>query len=572
MLKHAIYISSFLVALAVNLFCLSRGIYNIPQHLYYIPILLGIFFYGKTGLLLTAFTSVCYVLSVLPYDNGNDLVAAALVRSVIFLGISLMVYLLNRRNKRNENSLETSMSRLHTTLLSIRDGVIVTDEDGLIEIMNRKAEEICSVEGKKAIHRPLLDVLAVYSEQGNILSDYMKNRRSDQCALPFIGSGYLLQKDGSRREVELCISPILTNEGLQSGNTVVLRDVTEKKKAEDEIRFLTYHDKLTGLYNRRFFEEELIRLDKPGNYPISLIIGDVNGLKLTNDAFGHKAGDRLLSAAAESLRKVCRKEDILVRWGGDEYIMLLPKTSGEEAAEMIQEVSRHNKKEFVDSINLSISLGFATKYEIGQDMDDIIKQADDMMYKEKLSVSRSVKNRTVNIILQTLYVKNELEREHAMGVSRVISRLEGMLNLTKSQITDLRVLGQIHDIGKITIDDGILNKPGKLTEQEYEIIKRHSDKGYQIIKASPELMYLADEVLSHHERYDGLGYPRGLKGEEIPKLARILTVADAIEAMLSDRPYRKALTMEETIWELKVNSGTQFDPEVVNAFLKIMSV
>ncbi|WP_242860689.1 HD domain-containing phosphohydrolase [Clostridium sp. KNHs205] len=313
-------------------------------------------------------------------------------------------------------------------------------------------------------------------------------------------------------------------------------------------------------------------MDEPSNYPIAIIIGDVNGLKLTNDAFGHLAGDRLLAAAAESLRRVLKDKDVLARWGGDEFIMLLPNTDMEEANSIIHDINHDNKKTFVDSINLSISFGYAVKYNNGYDMSIVMKQADDMMYKEKLSISRSVKNRTVNIILQSLYVKNPSEREHSMGVSRLADKLGVILGLGNSDIIDLRVLGQIHDVGKITIEDGILNKPDKLTEAEYEIVTRHSEKGYQIIKASPELMYLAEEVLSHHERYDGTGYPRGLKREEIPKLARILAVADAIEAMLSDKPYRKALTMEQIIQELRANAGTQFDPEVVEASFKILTI
>lgn len=570
MLKHIVYISSFLLALSINLLCLINGIYNLPQHLYYIPILLGIFLYGKVGILLTFFTSTVYVLSVLPFNNNDELLPSALVRSCIFISISVMVYTLNARNKKNETNLVKNMNRLHTTLLSIRDGVIVTDNMGIIEIISPKAEFICSLISSDVLGKPLSEVLKVYSEDGNLIHLCKDNYGKNQCTLPFTGRGFLLQADSSKREIELYIAPIIVNESIVEGNTIVLRDITEKMRAEEEIQFLTYHDKLTGLYNRRYFEQELIMMDKPDNYPLSIVIGDVNGLKLTNDAFGHKAGDKLLSLAADSLQRVCRVQDVLARWGGDEYIMLLPHTTGAEAAQIIQEVTCNNKGEFIDSINLSISLGYATKYDDSENIDTVIKQADDMMYKEKLSISRSVKNRTVNIILQTLYVKNEPEREHAKGVSRLMNFLEGSLNLTKSQITDLRVLGQIHDIGKITIDDSILNKEGKLTEQEFEIVKRHSDKGYQIIKASPELMYLADEVLSHHERYDGLGYPRGLKRDEIPKLARILAVADAVEAMLSDRPYRKALTLEETIQELKANSGTQFDPEVVNIFLKIL--
>ncbi len=572
MVKHIIFTASFLISLAVNLLCLNMGIYNIPQHLYYIPILLGVFWYKRTGILLTLFTSCTYIVSVLPYDQEGELILAAVVRSAIFLSISLMVYILNTRNLKNEKNLFNNMERLHTILQSIRDGVIVTDVYGNIEIINPKAEAICTVSGINAINKPITEVLNVYSEIDEKVILETPDCQNNTCTIPFSQSGYIITDNGSKKEVEIHIMPVLQADGMQTGNTIIIRDITEKKKDEKEIRFLTYHDKLTGLYNRRYFEQAVIQMDEPSNYPITIIIGDVNGLKLTNDAFGHHAGDRLLAAAAESLRRVLKDKDVLARWGGDEFIMLLPNTDMEEANSIIHDINHDNKKTFVDSINLSISFGYAVKYNNGYDMSIVMKQADDMMYKEKLSISRSVKNRTVNIILQSLYVKNPSEREHSMGVSHLADKLGVILGLGKSDIIDLRVLGQIHDVGKITIEDGILNKPDKLTEAEYEIVTRHSEKGYQIIKASPELMYLAEEVLSHHERYDGTGYPRGLKREEIPKLARILAVADAIEAMLSDKPYRKALTMEQIIQELKVNAGTQFDPEVVEASFKILTI
>ncbi len=572
MVKHIIFTASFLISLAVNLLCLNMGIYNIPQHLYYIPILLGVFWYKRTGILLTLFTSCTYIVSVLPYDQDGELILAAVVRSAIFLSISLMVYILNTRNLKNEKILFKNMERLHTILQSIRDGVIVTDVYGNIEIINPKAEAICTVSGINAINKPITEVLNVYSEINEKVILQTPDCQNNTCTIPFSQSGYIIANNGSKKEVEIHIMPVLQADGMQTGNTIIIRDITEKKKDEKEIRFLTYHDKLTGLYNRRYFEQAVIQMDEPSNYPIAIIIGDVNGLKLTNDAFGHLAGDRLLAAAAESLRRVLKDKDVLARWGGDEFIMLLPNTDMEEANSIIHDINHDNKKTFVDSINLSISFGYAVKYNNGYDMSIVMKQADDMMYKEKLSISRSVKNRTVNIILQSLYVKNPSEREHSMGVSRLADKLGVILGLGNSDIIDLRVLGQIHDVGKITIEDGILNKPDKLTEAEYEIVTRHSEKGYQIIKASPELMYLAEEVLSHHERYDGTGYPRGLKREEIPKLARILAVADAIEAMLSDKPYRKALTMEQIIQELRANAGTQFDPEVVEASFKILTI
>lgn len=570
MTKHLIFIFSFLFAAVLNLFCQSKGIYILAHNLYYFPIILSVFFYNKRGLLLSGLVLAVYLAAALTFHGSGMYFIIVFVRLALMIGLALLIYFLNNFYLKNMEENRIRQKRFQVILSAIRDGIIITDGKGNIEFVNDKARSICKLTDRKTRKRPLGELIKVYSKDETLIPLCMLNKQAETCHKPYTESGYVIQQDKSRRDVELYIAPIMVKPGVQKGNVIIIHDATEQKEAEEKIQYLTYHDKLTGINNRRFFEEQLIRIDTPDNYPISIIIADVNGLKLTNDAFGHIAGDKLLIAAANSLQKVCRPGDFVARWGGDEFIMLLPNTNEQYSAEIIRKVTAGNKHEIIDNICLSVSMGYAIKYQKEEELERVIKQADDMMYKEKLSVSRSVKNRTVNVILQTLYVKNEEERAHAMGISRLVNQLEGTLNLTKAEITDLRVLGQIHDIGKIAIDESVLNKKESLTEEEYEMIKRHSEKGYQIIKASPELMYLADEVLCHHERYDGTGYPRGLKRNDIPKLARILTVADAVVAMLSDRPYRKALTMEQTISELKMNSGTQFDPEVVEVFLKLL--
>ncbi|WP_051685255.1 PAS domain S-box protein [Clostridium sp. KNHs205] len=244
MVKHIIFTASFLISLAVNLLCLNMGIYNIPQHLYYIPILLGVFWYKRTGILLTLFTSCTYIVSVLPYDQDGELILAAVVRSAIFLSISLMVYILNTRNLKNEKILFKNMERLHTILQSIRDGVIVTDVYGNIEIINPKAEAICTVSGINAINKPITEVLNVYSEINEKVILQTPDCQNNTCTIPFSQSGYIIANNGSKKEVEIHIMPVLQADGMQTGNTIIIRDITEKKKDEKEIRFLTYHDKL----------------------------------------------------------------------------------------------------------------------------------------------------------------------------------------------------------------------------------------------------------------------------------------------------------------------------------------
>ncbi len=171
--------------------------------------------------------------------------------------------------------------------------------------------------------------------------------------------------------------------------------------------------------------------------------------------------------------------------------------------------------------------------------------------------------------MQTLQEKNPREEAHSKRVSMICQSLGKKLKMSSNDLRLLDAISALHDIGKITIDERILNKPGKLDKEEWEIIKKHPEVGYRILSTSQEYAVVAEDILSHHERYDGTGYPRGLKGEEIPIRARIIALADAYDAMTSHRPYRGALTHQQAIMEIKRCSKTQFDPEIVKAFLEL---
>ena len=274
--------------------------------------------------------------------------------------------------------------------------------------------------------------------------------------------------------------------------------------------------------------------------------------------------------AGKIIKDVIRKEDVAARWGGDEYVILLPNTTNEEAHQLVIDITKKCNEEPSEPVNLSISMGFATKIKFSESMKEIFKQADDMMYKNKSYSSLNTKRNTVNAILNSLHRKIIDEEVHSVRVSKFCIQIGKAMKLREDEIKDIEILGKIHDIGKISIDESILNKPGCLSEDEYDIVRRHSEIGYNIICSLPELSYLANNVLAHHEKWDGTGYPNGLKERNIPLMARILSVADAFEAMTSDKPYRKAFTIDEAANELKNCSGTQFDPQVVNSFLKII--
>lgn len=349
----------------------------------------------------------------------------------------------------------------------------------------------------------------------------------------------------------------------------VLNDITERKQAEEKIKFLSFYDKLTGLYNRAFFEEELKRLERSRQLPLSLLMGDVNGLKMVNDALGHQEGDNLLISVAELLKKSCRKEDIVARWGGDEFILLLPMCDSKAAAKIIQRI-KNNCQNINDlPIQTSISLGWAMKSYPTQDIRDIIKEAENMMYRNKLLESRSARSTFLVSLEKTLWTRSHETEEHCQRMQEIAQKIGEAINLPDSELNNLKLLAALHDIGKIAIPNSILDKPDKLSREEWETIKKHPEIGYRIALSSPDMAPIAEAILYHHERWDGTGYPLKLKGENIPLISRIIAIADTYDVMINGRPYQKAVSKEAVCAEIERCAGSQFDPDVARKAAKV---
>lgn len=340
------------------------------------------------------------------------------------------------------------------------------------------------------------------------------------------------------------------------------------ERSEKENLYLSYYDVLTGLYNRRYYEMEVKRLDNEKNLPISVIMADLNGLKMINDAFGHQLGDHLLKKAAGCIKSVCRPQDVLARWGGDEFVILLPNTTYEETEKIVEKISTHCCRESIEMIQVSMSLGWDTKVSCDVSFSEILKNAEDDLYKHKIIQNQGLRGDLIKTIIKTLYEKNPREERHSERVGEVAQKIGAALGLSETEIGKLKLIGHLHDIGKIAIEDGILNKAGKLTEHEQEEVQRHPEIGYRILCATSEMQDLADCVLAHHERWDGKGYPRGISGTEIPIEARIIALADSYDAMSSERPYRKALNEEVILYEIRRNAGYQFDPDIARVFVE----
>ena len=344
----------------------------------------------------------------------------------------------------------------------------------------------------------------------------------------------------------------------------------EMRKYENEIKYLSFHDYLTGIYNRAFLEEELHRLDTERQLPLTLVIGDVNGLKIINDAFGHEKGDELLIKVAKILKDSFRSEDIVARWGGDEFTIILPKINLKDTLKIISRINEKLKKESTKTLPLSVAFGLSTKEDSSQKIDELIKAAEDKMYMHKMMEQQSAHSAIISSLGKALEERDYETSEHVKRIKSLAIGLGTEINLSDETLDELALLAALHDIGKISIADSIIFKPRSLTQEEWKIIKRHPEVGYRIAESSIELLPIAKGILHHHEWWNGKGYPKGIKGENIPLISRVISIIDAYDAMTNDRPYRKALSTDEAIQELKRCAGSQFDPNLVAKFLKII--
>jgi diguanylate cyclase (GGDEF)-like protein len=303
-----------------------------------------------------------------------------------------------------------------------------------------------------------------------------------------------------------------------------------------------------------------------------IVLCDVDGLKLINDTFGHDQGDNLLIAAARVIRTSFCKEDLVARIGGDEFAILLPKTTEltvENACQRIQEtVASYNATH--PELPLSISVGSAVNNGDYRNVKDLFKEADMIMYREKLHRIQSIRSKIINTLVDTLKAKNFVSDQHAVHLEKLIANMATFIRLPESTATNLSLLARFYDIGKVGVSDSILLKKGSLTPEEWMEMKRHCEIGYRIAMLTPELAPIADWILKHHEWWNGQGYPLGIKEEEIPIECRLFAIADAYEAMVNVRPYRRAFSHAEAIAELLRLSGTQFDPKLLDIFLQLL--
>lgn len=481
---------------------------------------------------------------------------------------SVLTFLDYTEKKKMEQMVYNEKEQFRTTLLSVGDAVISTDSHGKILVMNPVAEELTGWHQNEAQGKYIEDIFHIVNETTRDRCQNPVDRVLEKGDIIELNNHTLLiRKDGSEIPIEDSAAPIKDNKGRVTGVVIVFRDFSDKKERLEEIEYLSFHDHLTELYNRRYISDAIERLDTKRNLPFSLMAIDVNGLKLTNDAFGHEVGDQLLIHVAKLLKNVCRDEDIVGRMGGDEFIILLPKTSEEEALRIKKRIIKKTKTEKFDSVIVSLAIGFSVKNKYNESIKEVLKVADNNMYKDKLKYGKIMRSKTIETVIENIQKKYEQEEVHTERVSNYCVAIATAMGFNKKEIEKIRMAGILHDIGKIVVPPELLNKSGVLSTDEFEVIKRHSETSYQILKSVEEYFDFAEDVLYHHERIDGKGYPEGLKGDEIPLNSRIIAVADAYEAMTAERPYHRAMTKKAAIEELKRCSGKQFDTAIVDIFI-----
>lgn len=466
---------------------------------------------------------------------------------------------------KSDLALKDSEEKYRTLVENLAEVVVVIDQNGKIEYVTPNIEEISEFSPEEILRNKYAHYI-LQEDRKKIMKEFSQEI-SEKIS---VTEARLKARNGKFKWVNIKAKKTYDKDNNYYIQCVI-NDITERKMAEEEVKYLSYHDTLTGLYNRRYFDEITEKIDRIENLPLTVITADVNGLKLANDAYGHEMGDGLLKVASRILLEAAGTEDYIIRLGGDEFLIILINTGEEEAKKVVEKILNTDPPVRVGALEVSIAAGYSVKTSDDQDLNTVIANSDAAMYKNKLAAGKIMRKRLVDSIISELEESIPGEKEHIRRVGVYSAMIGKAIGLSPAEVKEVQRAARVHDIGKVALDKELFLKKDKLTAEEYALVKRHPEISYRILKTIDEYASLAEAVLYHHVRPDGLGYPEGLKAGEIPVLSSILSVADAFEAMTGKRNYKESLSFEDAILELRDKSGTQFNPQIVDAFINILS-
>jgi len=462
-----------------------------------------------------------------------------------------------------QNQFALEKARLETTLLSVGDGVIALGRTGHIDVINSVAQNLTGWEHAEAVGKFYREILKFGEE--DIVDLSIESRKSVEAGT----SEVLVSRRGESIPIEAIASPIFDSSRNVDGVVIVFRDCTEKRNKQEQILHFSYSDPMTGLKNRRALEEEVHRLNHAHYCPLVLVIADVNNLKLTNDAFGHDAGDTLLRTVADILRKECRETDIVARIGGDEFVILLPNTDAEHANVIIDRMNVSIAAARVKDMPVSVSFGKSVKLVRSNTMDELFREAEHEMYRKKVAERPQIRKRIIDQLMSSLFSQNPGEQVHSERVGKLCRTIAEHAGLSDDEVDELELAGIMHDIGKVALGSEFLASESLADELEGSTVLRHPEVGYNILSAASQYGAIAEFVLAHHERWDGTGYPSGLKGSAIPLQGRILALADSYALMTTVGPNGLGLSDGEALERLSMEAGSTYDPELTRLLAQL---
>ncbi len=521
-----------------------------------------------------------------------------------------------------EGKIRESEERYKKLFEAANDSLIIVDVGtGKIIDVNKKAEKLLALPKQQIIgmHQTRLHPL---EEADNYREKFMDVVRdaigSEGESIPYV-DGEVINSKGEK--IPVSISASMLEIGGRNIVLGVFRDMSEIRKIErekKEAEALALIDPHTQLYNYRYFQRRIhseFELAKRRSTPLSVLMIDIDYFKSVNDTFGHEYGDIVLQEFAILLQHTCRGIDVVTRFEGEDFAVILPDTDGRGAyafAERIQKVIKKHRFG-ANKVKLRVSIGVSAypedniatvdnlltavercvrlakeqggnmitttahlrKKKVKEVMPDReSKERVNAITKKFMDLLRRNRQNTIEAVYalaHTVGAKNAYTEEHSEDMVKYSTEVGRKMGLIDEDIEDIKHGAMLHDIGKLGISEKILLKRGKLTKKEYDIIKKHPQIGADIIRPVHFLKNVVPIILHHHERYDGYGYGSKLKGDEIPVGARIVAVVDVYQALVSNRPYRKAYSKRDALKIIKDESGTHFDPKVVKAFLDILS-